>query len=241
MLRSVLWRVVTSLSLCELSHDNVIASWVAMALIILLLRMTLQTKSLSSVNGAWLLPMVAAVVASATGSLLADALPNPSHALWTITTSYLLLGMSLPMAFMVTTLYFMRLLIHEPPPKEIIMSGLITLGPLGSGSFAFLQLKNDARQTLPQIYSLADSNLNAWGVLHAAVWMVALLLCELSVFWLFVAVACIVRQRPEFNMSWWGLTFPLGVFAAAILQIGAEIPSRFFEVLGTVRSLLIKH
>ena len=42
------------------------------------------------------------------------------------------------------------------------------------------------------------------------------------------------RSKFPFNMGWWGFTFPLGVFTVSTTTIGKEMPSKFFEVLGTV-------
>jgi tellurite resistance protein TehA-like permease len=42
-----------------------------------------------------------------------------------------------------------------------------------------------------------------------------------------------IKNFP-FNIGWWGFTFPLGVFASSTVQMGTELPSRFFNVIGTV-------
>ncbi len=52
--------------------------------------------------------------------------------------------------------------------------------------------------------------------------------------WIFFALASISRGKFPFNLSWWGFTFPLGVWASATISIGQEMPSRFVTVLGTV-------
>ncbi|KAL2676711.1 hypothetical protein Neosp_010475 [[Neocosmospora] mangrovei] len=49
--------------------------------------------TLSSLNASWLLPIVADIVASATGAIVANVLPNEQHALWTVIISYILWGM----------------------------------------------------------------------------------------------------------------------------------------------------
>ena len=36
-------------------------------------------------------------------------------------------------------------------------------------------------------------------------------------------------------MGWWGFTFPIGVFTVATTTLGKEMPSRLFDILGTVR------
>lgn len=65
--------------------------------------------------------------------------------------------------------------------------------------------------------------------------LVALILWAFGLVWLFFASASIVRAKGfPFNIGWWGFTFPLGVFAASTVQMGNELPSRFFHILGTV-------
>ncbi len=39
-------------------------------------------------TAAWLLPIVPTIVASASGGIVAEVLPNPQHALITVITSY---------------------------------------------------------------------------------------------------------------------------------------------------------
>jgi tellurite resistance protein TehA-like permease len=65
--------------------------------------------------------------------------------------------------------------------------------------------------------------------------LIGLLLWSFGCLWLFFAVAAIIRSKKfPFNLGWWAFTFPLGVFTTCTNQLGREIPSRFFRVLGTV-------
>lgn len=64
---------------------------------------------------------------------------------------------------------------------------------------------------------------------------IGLLLWGFGLVWLFFAVASTLRTRRfPFNLGWWAFTFPLGVFSTCTNQLGQDIPSRFFRVLGTV-------
>jgi tellurite resistance protein TehA-like permease len=83
----------------------------------------------------WLLPIVACIVAAASGAIVADVLPNPQHALWTIMVSYALWGMGLPLAILVLGIYLERLMLHKLPPKAVVASVCLPLGPLGQGGF----------------------------------------------------------------------------------------------------------
>jgi tellurite resistance protein TehA-like permease len=85
----------------------------------------------------WLLPIVGTVVTASSGALVAEILPNPQHALWTIIVSYVLWGIGLPLALMVMVIYLQRLTLHKIPPKAMIVSVFLPLGPLGQGGFGY--------------------------------------------------------------------------------------------------------
>jgi tellurite resistance protein TehA-like permease len=61
----------------------------------------------------WLLPIVATIVASASGGIVASILPSPQHALWTLITSYILWGTGVPLAMVTLVIYFHRLTIVD--------------------------------------------------------------------------------------------------------------------------------
>jgi len=58
-------------------------------------------QKISSMSAAWLLPIIPTIVASASGGIVANILPNPQHALWTLVTSYILWGTGVPLAMLV--------------------------------------------------------------------------------------------------------------------------------------------
>ena len=64
--------------------------------------------------------------------------------------------------------------------------------------------------------------------------VVALIMWGYGLVWMFFALASISRSKFPFNMGWWGFTFPLGVFTVAETTFGKDLPSTFFDVLGTV-------
>ena len=96
-----------------------------------------QTLDLSAMTAVWLLPIVSPIVAAASGAVVADVLidVSPEHALWTVIVSYVLWGIGVPMALMVTTIYLQRLQLHKLPPKAVIVSVFLPLGPLGQGGY----------------------------------------------------------------------------------------------------------
>jgi tellurite resistance protein TehA-like permease len=75
----------------------------------------------------------------------------------------------------------------------------------------------------------------AGSILYVLGFFVAIIMWAFGLVWFCFAIASIYQSRPfPFNMGWWGFTFPLGVFSASTIQLGIEMPSLFFRVLGTV-------
>jgi tellurite resistance protein TehA-like permease len=97
-----------------------------------------------------------------------------------------------------------------------------------------MKLGQCAQKIFPQTKTLEQSSGSTFYTLG---FLVALILWAFGLAWLFFASASIVRLKSfPFNIGWWGFTFPLGVFAASTVQMGNELPSKFFHILGTVSS-----
>ncbi|GIZ48306.1 hypothetical protein CKM354_001137300 [Cercospora kikuchii] len=192
---------------------------------------------LQTMTAAWLLPIVSTIVAAATGAIVAEVLPNPQYALWTMVASYILWGTGVPLAMSVLVIYFHRLAVHKIPPPEVIVSCCLPLGPLGQGAFGIMQLGKVAKKVMPVTTTLEVEI--AGDILYTLGWGLALVMWGYALVWMFFAVSSIVRSKLPFNMGWWGFTFPLGVFTTATTTFGKEMPSRFFNVLGTIFSLVV--
>jgi tellurite resistance protein TehA-like permease len=100
-----------------------------------------------------------------------------------------------------------------------------------------MHLGKMAMELFPQTGTLQPSTMNAGNILYVVGWMMATIMWGAALVWLFFAAASIVsvsrHTSVPFNMVWWGFTFPLGVFASSTTQMGNELPSTFFKVLGT--------
>lgn len=193
--------------------------------------MTKHKTRHETMTAAWLLPIVAPIVAAASGATVADVLP-PEHAMWTIVTSYVLWGTGVPLACIVLTIYFHRLAVYNLPPNEVIVSVFLPLGPMGQGAYGIMKLGGMAMKVFPETETLHAS---AGEILYVMGFGVAMIMWGFGLVWLFFALAAILsRQRFPFNMGWWGFTFPIGVFAMATLTLGSELPSVFFRILGMV-------
>ncbi|KAJ0423297.1 voltage-dependent anion channel [Aspergillus carlsbadensis] len=227
------------------SHNVAWAMWIADAIISVVTALSLpfilisrnDETQLSSMTAVWLLPIVSCVVAASSGAMVADILPNPHHALWTVIVSYILWAIGLPLALMVMVIYLQRLTLHKIPPKAVIVSVFLPLGPLGQGGFGAMKLGKAAEKIFPQTGTLDPSS---GPILSTVGFLIGLTLWSFGLVWLFFALASIVKCKTfPFNIGWWGFTFPIGVFTACTCQLGAELPSEFFRVLGTILSVCV--
>jgi tellurite resistance protein TehA-like permease len=90
-----------------------------------------------------------------------------------------------------------------------------------------------SRTLFPSTNVLSDPL--AGSIVYVLGFFIALMMWGFGLIWLCFALFTIYQSRPfPFNMGWWGFTFPLGVFSASTIQIGLEMESKFFKVLGTV-------
>jgi tellurite resistance protein TehA-like permease len=97
--------------------------------------MSHQRSELAEMTALYLIPIVAIVIAAASGSLVANVLTNDSHQLWTLFISYVFWGLGTPMSWIILTLYFLRMMTQTPLQREVIVSLLLPIGPLGLSGF----------------------------------------------------------------------------------------------------------
>jgi tellurite resistance protein TehA-like permease len=214
--------------------DCVVAVAVTVSLGILLMSESYQ-RSLDSITAAQLLPIAATIVAAGAGSEVASVMPNPQLAIGVIIASYVLWGMATPMAFTVLVIYYQRLALHKMPPREVIVSAFLPLGPLGFGGFTILNLGKRAAVIFPQTATLDPL---AGRIAYILGFFVALIMWGWGLLWFSFALAALVKTAMNggipMNMGWWGFTFPLGVYSSSTILLGRELPSLFFRVLGTI-------
>ncbi|KAG1450312.1 hypothetical protein G6F56_008386 [Rhizopus delemar] len=190
-----------------------------------------QVHALETMNGTWLLPIVPAIVTAASGGLLSHYLDEP-RALVILIISYITMGLGLFLALSIIVIYFYRLAIHKLPPKEAIISSFLPLGPLGQGAYGLIQIGSASQSLLGDRY-IPGLGHTAYGI----GFILALLLWGYGLWYLVIAVFSVsvtLKQKIPFNMGWWGLTFPLGVYTAATLAIAKVLDSMFFYVLAAI-------
>lgn len=125
---------------------------------------------LSTMTAAWLLPIVPTIVAAASGGIVAEVLPNRQHALWTVVIR----------AMATLVIYFERLTLYRLPPRAVIISCFLPLGPLGRGAFAIMQLGKVSMQLLPRTGTLAPL---AGQILYVVGFFVALIMWGFGLVW----------------------------------------------------------
>ena len=214
---------------------------VAMALgcgvLIPYLMFTRQDHSIDQMTAVWLLPVVAAEVAAASGGLLAPYLSDTAMQFHVLITSYVLWAFSVPVAFSILTILILRMALHKLPHESMAASSWLALGPIGTGALGLLLLGADA----PAIF--AANGLARIGEIVEGLGLISgVILWGVGLWWIVMAALITIRYFRSgipFNLGWWGFTFPLGVYSLATLRLGSMLHLSFFDVAGCVLVLAL--
>ncbi|AKJ98456.1 C4-dicarboxylate ABC transporter [Pseudomonas chlororaphis] len=214
-----------------------VAMSLACGVLIPFLMFTRQEHRIDQMTAVWLLPVVAAEVAAASGGLLAPHLADAHAQLIMLITSYVLWAFSLPVAFSILTILLLRMALHKLPHENMAASSWLALGPIGTGALGMLLLGGEA----PLIF--AANGLPGVGEIAAGLGLVAgITLWGLGFWWMLMALLITARYLREgipFNLGWWGFTFPLGVYALTTLKLADLLGLGFFDVFGSVLVVLL--
>ncbi|WP_339480727.1 TDT family transporter [Pseudomonas fluorescens] len=223
-LAEVLWWIDVAMSL-------------ACGVLIPYMMFTRQEHSIDQMTAVWLLPVVAAEVAAASGGLLAPHLTDAHSQLVVLTTSYVLWAFSLPVAFSILTILLLRMALHKLPHENMAASSWLALGPIGTGALGMLLMGAEA----PAIF--AANGLPGIGEIASGIGLVAgITLWGFGLWWMLMALLITVRYLRDgipFNLGWWGFTFPLGVYSLATLKLASTLNLGFFSVVGCVLVTLL--
>ncbi|RMR63165.1 MULTISPECIES: TDT family transporter [Pseudomonas] len=214
---------------------------VAMALVcgvlIPFMMFTRQQHSIDQMTAVWLLPVVAAEVAAASGGMLAPHLADASAQFSILITSYVLWAYSVPVALSILVILLLRMALHKLPHESMAASSWLSLGPIGTGAMGMLVLGTDA----PAIFA-AHGLASIGDVAKGLGLIVGILFWGLGLWWLTLALLITLRYFKTgipFNLGWWGFIFPLGIYAATTLKLGAMLDLVFFNVTGVVLVMLL--
>lgn len=189
-----------------------------------------QEHALQQMTAVWLLPIVACEVAASSGGLLLGHLAADTYAVAILLGSYVLWGVSVLPAFAILTILMLRLVLHKLPEKELAVSSWLALGPIGTGALALLILGQQAPTVLVSIDLAEMGQLFQYAGIFGS-----LILLGFGLWWLGIAVMTTLhhaKQDLPFNLGWWGLTFPLGVYTLAILTLAQQLNLAFLYAVG---------
>ena len=214
-----------------------VAMSLAFGVMIPYMMFTRQAHSIDQMTAVWLLPVVAAEVAAASGGLLAPHLVDPVMQFHVLITSYVLWAFSVPVAFSILTILMLRMALHKLPHENMAASSWLALGPIGTGALGMLLLGADS----PSIF--AANGFARIGEIAEGLGLISgIALWGFGLWWMLMAVLITTRYLREgipFNLGWWGFTFPLGVYALATLRLGHVLQLSFFDVVGSLLVLML--
>lgn len=214
-----------------------VAMALACGVLIPFMMFTRQQHSIDQMTAVWLLPVVAAEVAAASGGLLAPHLADASAQFTMLITSYVLWAYSVPVALSILVILLLRMALHKLPHESMAASSWLSLGPIGTGALGMLLLGSDA----PAIF--AAHGMASIGGVAAGIGLIAgVLFWGLGVWWMVLALLITGRYFKAgipFNLGWWGFTFPLGVYAVTTLKLGVMLRLAFFDVVGVALVLML--
>lgn len=196
-----------------------------------------QRHQLQQMTAVWLLPIVACEVAAASGAVLLQHLPVSPHAVGILFGSYILWGISVFPAMLILGILFLRLALHQLPSQELAMTGWLAVGPIGTGALALLLLGEQAARVLQATHFTGLGEF-----LHQAGVLSSLLLLGFGVWWLGIAIMITLKHASShlaFNLGWWGMTFPLGVFSLAMLQLAQQLQLYWLLNIGYGLAILL--
>jgi C4-dicarboxylate transporter/malic acid transport protein len=209
-----------------------VAMSLACGVLIPYMMFTRQEHSIDQMTAVWLLPVVAAEVAAASGGLLAPHLVDAHSQLVVLVTSYVLWAFSLPVAFSILTILLLRMALHKLPHENMAASSWLALGPIGTGALGMLLLGADA----PAIF--AANGLPGIGEIAAGLGLVAgITLWGFGLWWMLMAVlitAALSARRHPVQPRLVGLHLSVGRVFPGNAETGQHLHLAFFSVFGCV-------
>ena len=198
---------------------------------------TRQSHQLSSMTGLWLLPIVAAEVAAASGWIVAPHVSDPAQQQTMVIFSMVLWAFSVPVALSLLAILLLRMALHKLPPVALSATTWLALGPIGTGSLGmFLLSQQSTLLASNPIFEPFSQVISGFG------WIMGILLWGFGAWWLLLAqgITChYVKQGIPFNLGWWGYTFPLGVFTLATFKLAQLTAFPFFSILAIALLVLL--
>ncbi|PVG02365.1 hypothetical protein CPB86DRAFT_780318 [Serendipita vermifera] len=134
----------------------------------------------------------------------------------------------------------LRLIAHGFPKAGLVVSVYLPLGPCGQGGYAILLL---SRQYAALVSAAGIADADIYGKIvtvmgtgvSLTLWAIGLWFGITSTIGL---VEVCIRTSVPFRVNFWGMIFPNGVYSLLTLQLGKDLDSYFFRILGTTFSAI---
>jgi len=206
---------------------------------------TKHEHSDQQMTSVWVLPVITLIVASSGGGQLAQALHpySVTGALTTLAFAIFMVSVGITLALMILTIYLHRLILHGFPPGVDIVSSFIPLGPTGQAGFSILIIGRSMQTFLPVAGSTSPflGSAQVGEAVFAMCICISFILWALATTWLGFALLGIQhvlrRTRVPFQLSFWGMIFPNGVYAILTISLYQVLDVQFFRVWGTIYSV----
>ncbi|KAF8627316.1 hypothetical protein AX15_004436 [Amanita polypyramis BW_CC] len=200
-----------------------------------------QRHQIEDVTLVWVLPVVPFIVASSTGSTVANALREYSyiHSIISVTVGAFIVIIGSLLCMVVSFIHLQRFFFAGPPAAPLTL--FLPLGVFGQGGIAFVLLGQNFEKLLPA----PDSPALFLHWPYAGQVLYILCICIAFMQWatgtMFLLLGFInlfvtfVRKTPiPFTLNYWGLIFPSGNYAILGIMLGEALNSGFFRVYGSL-------
>ncbi|KAH3688916.1 hypothetical protein WICPIJ_000089 [Wickerhamomyces pijperi] len=191
-----------------------------------------------------LLPIVTIMVVSSFGQVIYPSLDSHRLKFTTVVFCFLLWALAVTLSFVITTVYFYRLIVHKLPSKEAIFTNFISLGFLGQGAYSvqlfgenyqnYLLLVNADVSPVPQAVVIE-------GLIFRNLGLLAGLFLQAFGFYLTAfAVAAVLTHYPlSVNFGWWAITFPCGTMSLGALQSYKLTGWEFERIISVIYAVIL--
>ena len=102
--------------------------------------MSNRRGELSELSSLYFIPILSVVIVATSGGLIASSLKDHNHQLLVLIISYVLWGIATPLSWIILVLYSLRMAVHKPLSREVVVSLLLPIGPLSLAGFRYVAL-----------------------------------------------------------------------------------------------------
>lgn len=182
--------------------------------------------ALDHINAAWFIPPVGLIVMPIAGSLLIPHYDGVMQEL-IIFINYFGWGAGFFIYLSLLAICMYRFILHHPLPNTLVPTIWITLGPIGAGIIALVNLiKNSPFITISEPFFVFAFIF--WG---SGIW------------WLLIAILMTIHYirtiKLPYAMSWWAFTFPLGAYVGSCHVVAQIFSLEIVDFIGFGLYLLL--